>query len=211
MDFYKLTFSFFLFRDFIYLTPFELIFSLLPLQYCPNLRPISSAYILVFQWKNLILHNFSFNWKVAAATASFNHTRPRGASASIELLYEVTDALNLRCDFNGSHQPEYLLKMDSTTDISLYPKANYLSGKDSTTDVYILKPKANCFSIKGLDYRCLYSKARSLTLNGISKILWTGTITKTLFSVMQHTTLINSSSILAIHSNNTLCIRLSEQ
>ena len=137
--FLQADFFFFLFRDFIYLTPFELIFSLLPLQYCPNLRPISSAYILVFQWKNLILHNFSFNWKVAAATASFNHTRPRGASASIELLYEVTDALNLRCNFNGSHQSEYLLKMDSTTDFSRYPKANYLSGK-------------------GLHHRRLYSK-----------------------------------------------------
>ena len=117
----------FLFRAFIYLT--LLIFSLLPLQYCSNLPSISSANILVFQWKNLILHNFSFNWKIAAAAASFNHTRPMGASASMELLCEVTDVLNLRRNFNGSHQSEYLLKMNSTTDFSLYPKTSYLSGK----------------------------------------------------------------------------------
>ena len=117
----------FLFRACIYLT--LLIFSLLPLQYCSNLPSISSANILVFQWKNLILHNFSFNWKIAAAAASFNHTRPMGASASMELLCEVTDVLNLRRNFNGSHQSEYLLKMNSTTDFSLYPKTSYLSGK----------------------------------------------------------------------------------
>ena len=122
-------FFFFLFRVFVYLTPFELIFSLLPLQCCSNLLSISSANILVFQWKNLILHNFSFNWKVAAATASLNHTTLRGASASIELLYEVTDAHNLRCNFKGSHQSEYLLNMDSTSDFSRYPKASYLSRK----------------------------------------------------------------------------------
>ena len=131
MDFYKLNSSFFFLRVLIYLTLtlFELIFSLLPLQYCSNLPSISSANILVFQWKNLILHNFSFSWKVAAAAASFNHARPRGASASIKLLYEVTDALSLRFSFNGSHQFEYFLKMDSTTDFSRYPKASYLSGK----------------------------------------------------------------------------------
>ena len=117
----------------------ELIFSLLPLQYCSNLPSISSANILVFQWKNWILHNFSFIWKVAAAAASFSHTRPRGASASMELLYEVTDALNLRCNFNSSHHSEYLLKMDSTTDFSRYLKASYLSEK-------------------GLHHQCLYSK-----------------------------------------------------
>ena len=121
--------SSFLFRVFIYLTPFELIFSLLPLQYYSNLLSISSANILVSQWKNLILHNFSFNWEVAAAAASFNHTRSRRASASIKLLYEVTVALKLRRNFNGSHQSEYLLKMDSTTDFSRYPKASYFSGK----------------------------------------------------------------------------------
>ena len=122
-------FFFFLFRVFVYLTPFELIFSLLPLQCCSNLLSISSANILVFQWKNLILHNFSFNWKVAAAAASLTHTTLRGASASIELLYEVTDAHNLRCNFKGSHQSEYLLNMDSTSDFSRYPKASYLSRK----------------------------------------------------------------------------------
>ena len=141
MDFYKLNSSFFFLRVLIYLTLtlFELIFSLLPLQYCSNLPSISSANILVFQWKNLILHNFSFNCEVAAAAASVNHTRPRGAIASIKLLYEVTDALKLRCYFNGSHQSEYLLKMDSTTDFSRYPKASYLPGK-------------------GLHHRRLYSK-----------------------------------------------------
>ena len=64
--------------------------------------------------------------------------------------------------------------------------AAYL-GKDSTTNVYILKPKANCFSIKGLHHRQLVSEARDFTLNGISRILWTGTITKIFFSIMQHT------------------------
>ena len=50
---------------------------------------------------------------------------------------------------------------------------------DSTNDVYILKPKANCCSITGLHHRLLYSKVRDLTLNRISKI--------SLFSIMQHT------------------------
>ena len=99
------------------------------LQYCSNLPSISSANILVFQWMNLILHNFSFIWKVAAAAASFSHARPKGVSASMELLYEVTDALNLRYNFNSSHHSEYLLKMDSTTDFSRYLKASYLSQK----------------------------------------------------------------------------------
>ena len=132
---------FFLCSESYLLNSFELIFSLLPLQYCSNLLSISSANILVFQWKNLILHNFSFNWKVAAAAAvtSFNHASLWVASGSIELRCEVTDVLNLRCNFNGSHQSEYLLKMDSTTDFSRYPKASYLSGK-------------------GLHHRRLYSK-----------------------------------------------------
>ena len=145
--FLQVDFFLLLFRVFIYLTPFELIFSLqylllflywylLLLQYCSNLLFICSANVLVFQWKNLILLNFSFNWKVAAAvaTTSSNH-------ASLwELRYEVTGALNLRCNFNGSHQSEYLLQMISTTDFSQYPKTNYLSGK-------------------GLHNRRLYSKA----------------------------------------------------
>ena len=59
-------------------------------------------------------------------------------------------------------------------------------GKDST-DVYILKLNANYFSIKGLYHRRLCSKSRDLTLNGISKILWTATITKMFFSIIQHT------------------------
>ena len=69
---------------------------LLPLQYCSNLLSIFSAKVFALQWKNLLLHNFSFNWKVAAATAaaSFNHTRLTGASASTEMLYQVTDTLN---------------------------------------------------------------------------------------------------------------------
>ena len=46
--FLQADFFFFLFRVFIYLTLFELIFSLLPLQYCSNLPSISSANILVF-------------------------------------------------------------------------------------------------------------------------------------------------------------------
>ena len=153
-EFLQVDFFFFLFRILIYLTPYELIFSLLPLQYCSNLLSISSGNVLIFQWKNLILRNFSLNWKVAptAATTSFNHASLWGARTSIELLYEVTDALNLRCNFNGSHQSEYLLKMDSTTHFSPYPKASYLSGKGLHHRIYILKPKANCFSIKGLHH-----------------------------------------------------------
>ena len=46
--FLQADFFFFLFRVFIYLALFELIFSLLPLQYCSNLPSISSANILVF-------------------------------------------------------------------------------------------------------------------------------------------------------------------
>ena len=68
---------------------------------------------------------------------------------------------------------------------SILKPATYL-GKDSTTDVCVLKPKANCFSIKGIHHRCLHSKAGSLTLNGVSKILWTGTITKTFFCYATH-------------------------
>ena len=79
----------------------------------------------------------------------------------------------LRCNFDRT----FLGILNPTT---------YL-GKDSISDVYILKPKANCFSIKGLHHRRLYSKARELTLNGISKILWTGTISKIVFPIMQHT------------------------
>ena len=102
---------------FFYLTAYESIFSLLSLQYCSNLLSISSANVLIFQWKNLILYNFSFNWKVApaAATTSFNHRNLWVVSANIELLYEVTDME---------------LKMDSTTHFSRYPKASYLSGKE---------------------------------------------------------------------------------
>ena len=53
-----------------------------------NLLLTFSAKVFAFQWKNLILHTFYFNWKVAAATAttSFYHERLRGANASTELL-----------------------------------------------------------------------------------------------------------------------------
>ena len=81
----------------------------------------------------------------------------------------------------GSHQAEDLLKIDSTlTFPGIIKPAAYL-GKNYTTNVYILNHKANCFSIKGLHHRRLYSKARELTFNGISKILQTGTITKIFF------------------------------
>ena len=99
----KLTSSFFscctsnsLFRVFIYLTSFELIFPLPTLHYCSNLPSISLAKIFAFQWKTSILHKFSFNWKVAAATAttSFHHTRLTGASATTKPLYQITDSLN---------------------------------------------------------------------------------------------------------------------
>ena len=63
---------------FFYLTPYESIFSLLSLQYCSNLLSISSANVLIFQWKNLILYNFSFNWKVAPAAATFQPWKPMG-------------------------------------------------------------------------------------------------------------------------------------
>ena len=55
--------------------------------------------------------------------------------------------------------------------------AAYL-GKNSNTEVFILKHNSNCFSIKRLHHQFLYSKAPDLTLNVISKMLWTGTITK---------------------------------
>ena len=58
----------FLFIVVVYLNPFKLIFPLLPLQYYFNLLSIFSAKVFAFQWENLILHNFSFNWKVAGAT-----------------------------------------------------------------------------------------------------------------------------------------------
>ena len=119
---------------------------------CSNLLSISSVNVLAFQSKNLILHNFSFNRKVAitAATTSFNHAKQMGTSSSIELFYKVTDALNLRWNFNGSYQSEYLLKMDSTGDFYGHPKASYLSGKRLKekpiafliTDACILKPAA---------------------------------------------------------------------
>ena len=69
--FLEADFFFVLFRVFIYLTPFELMFSLLPLQYCSNLISISSANILVFQWKNLILHNFSLNQKAKGCKCKY--------------------------------------------------------------------------------------------------------------------------------------------
>ena len=52
--------------------------------------------------------------------------------------------------------------------------AGYLR-KNSTIEVYILKHKASYFPLKGLPHWCLYFKAHDLTLNGISKILWTAT------------------------------------
>ena len=62
--------------------------------------------------------------------------------------------------------------------------AAYL-GKDSTSDVYILRSKANCFSIKGLHHRCLYSKARGLTLNKQDTL--NSYHNQNFFSIMQHT------------------------
>ena len=67
-------------------------------------------------------------------TTSFNHARLRGASASTELLQKVTDTLNHYLFYGailtGSHQAEDLLKMDSITDFSRYPKTSCLSGKE---------------------------------------------------------------------------------
>ena len=126
----------------IFFTVFTIISLLIFTSFTVLLYRISSANVLVFRRKNLILHNFSFNWKVAAAAAvtSFNHVSLWVASASNELRCEVTDVLNLRCNFNGSHQSEYLFKLVSTTDFSRYPKAS-------------------CLSRKGLHHRRIYSKA----------------------------------------------------
>ena len=83
-----------------------------------------------------ILHSFSFNWKVATATAttSFNHAKLRGASASTELLYQVTDTFNhylfQGATLTGFYQSENLLKMDFTNNFSQYPKASCFSGKE---------------------------------------------------------------------------------
>ena len=112
----------------------------------------------------------------------------------------------------GSRHAEDLLKMDSTTDFSRYPTAGCLSGKEPHLLRYVLKHKANCFSIKALHHRCLYSKAHD----------------KIFFSIIQHTcntfffswqtkvfnlkylANLNSSYMLTIHSNNLSYIRLSE-
>ena len=88
----------------------------------------------------------------------------------------------------GSQQPEDLLRMHSTTDFSWYCTASYLSKK-------------------GFHHQPLHSKPYKLTVNGISKILWTVTITNISFSVVQNSdNEFNSSSMLVIHSNNLLKI-----
>ena len=67
-----------------------------------------------------------------------------------------------------SQQPVDLLGMHSTADFSRYPKTNRLSKN-------------------GSHHRRLYSKAYNSTFNGISKILWTVTITEISFSVVRNT------------------------
>ena len=122
-----------LFRVFIYLTLFELIFLLVPFSNVliySNLLSISSA--KVFQGNNLILH------KVFTITRSLQQVQPfsnsyaraEGTNASTELLYQVTSALNHyhleSAILIGSHQHEHLLKMDSTDYFSWYSKTSWL-------------------------------------------------------------------------------------
>ena len=109
-------------------------------------------------------------------TTSINHKRLRRASARTELLYQVTDALNYSllslfiqdAILTGSHQPEDLLRKHSAA-------------------VFFRYPQASCLSKKGFHHRRLYSKAYNLTFIVKSKILWTVTITKISFSVVQNT------------------------
>ena len=62
---------------------------------------------------------------------------------------------------------------------------------------------ASSLTYKGFHNRRLYSKACNLTFNGVSKILWTVTVTKIRFpSLLYKTPLTNSSSMLVIHSNS---------
>ena len=62
-------------------------------------------------------------------------------------------------------------------------------------------------SKKGFHHQPLYSKAYKLTVNGISKILWTVTILNISFSVVQNSdNEFNSSFMLVIHSSNLLKI-----
>ena len=68
----------------------------------------------------------------------------------------------------GFHQPKDFLRMYSTTAFSRYPKVS-------------------CLSKKGFHYRRLCFKGKTLNFNGISKILWTVTITKISFCVVQNT------------------------
>ena len=108
-------------------------------------------------------------------TTSINRTRLRSASARTELLYQVTDYLNSSllslfiqdAILTGSHQPEDLLRNHSATFFSRYPQAS-------------------CLSKKGFHHWRVYSKAYNLTFNRKSKILWTATITKISFSVVQN-------------------------
>ena len=167
----------------------------------------------------MILLNFSFNWKECCRNC--NHFFQSYNVKRCTCKYWTALSSNLyprslsfvRCILTGPLQPEYLLKMDFTTVFPGILKPAAYRRKDSTTDVYILKPKANYLSIKGRHHWCLYSKACNLALNGTSRILWTGTITQILFPVMQHNTLVinSSSSMLAIYSNNLLYKILSEQ
>ena len=169
-----------------------MLFSLLPLQYCSNLLLIFSAKVFAFQWKNLILHTFSFNWKVAAAipTTFLNHAGLKVASASTNCFKKnwYPQSLSfLRYNWQVLTRLKICLKWTPPpTFPGILKPAAYL-GKNSTTDVYILKHNSNCFSVKGLHHRCLYSKACNLTLDGISKIPWTGTATRIFFSIMHHT------------------------
>ena len=127
-----------------------------------------------------ILHSFSFNWKVATATAttSFNHAKLRGASASTELQIPSITIFSKVQFWQVFTSLKICLKWTSPITFPSILKPVASLGKNSTTDVYILKPNSNCFSIKGRYLRRLYSKVRDLTLSVISKILWTSTITK---------------------------------
>ena len=117
----------------------------------------------------------------------FQTYKAEGASASTELLYQGIDTLITIFSKVQFWQAPTRLKIclkwtPPLTFPSILKPAAYLA-QDSTPDVYFLKPKANCFYVKGLHHRRLYSKACDLTLNGISKILWISLISFLLHNI----------------------------
>ena len=126
-----------------------------------------------------------------------NHPRLSSASARTELLYQVTDFLNhyifsllSGAILTGPYQSVDLFRMRSTTNFSQYPKSS-------------------CSSKIGFHYLRLYYKAYNLTFNGMSKILWTVTLTEISFPVVPSTynKLFSKQSYLFITYNIIHCVK----